>query len=220
MRAAGNKAAAKHAVLHSAHDKHSPHLFHSTTATRQQPLRQLLVLGGSSGARTLNEHVPRALATLGWALRGWRIVHQAGQGHVEATRRLYRNLQLDATVVPFIPDTAQALSETDLAVCRAGGTTLAELAALSVPAVLLPYPYAADDHQLKNAQWFAASEGCIVVDERRHPTDLPDRLADTLGPLLSQDGACEAMSRAIHTLARPDATRDVATLIEQLVAHR
>jgi UDP-N-acetylglucosamine--N-acetylmuramyl-(pentapeptide) pyrophosphoryl-undecaprenol N-acetylglucosamine transferase len=182
-----------------------------------QPGKQLLILGGSSGARSLNENVPRALAKIDWALSGWQIVHQAGHGNTQATRRLYRTLGVDAVVVPFISDMASTLAQTDLAICRAGGTTLAELAAAAVPAILLPYPHAADDHQLKNAQWVAASEGGIVVDQRKHPNDLVDHLADTLGRLLSDHIQCEAMSRAMHTLARPEAANEVAGLIGLLV---
>jgi UDP-N-acetylglucosamine--N-acetylmuramyl-(pentapeptide) pyrophosphoryl-undecaprenol N-acetylglucosamine transferase len=187
------------------------------SGTDQPPTRQLLVLGGSGGAQSLNESVPRALAKASWALPGWRIVHQTGPGNAEATRQLYRSLQIEAAVVPFVADMASILAGTDLAVCRAGGTTLAELAAMGVPAILLPYPHAADDHQRKNADWFATSEGCLVLDERKHATDLVAHLADTLGRLLADDAGCQAMSRAIHSLARPDAAGEVAGLIGQLV---
>ena len=80
-------------------------------------------------------------------LAGWEIVHQAGEAGVEATRSLYGKLGLDAMVVPFLRNMDRVLGQTDLAVCRAGGSTLAELAAVGVPAVLLPYPHATNDHQ-------------------------------------------------------------------------
>jgi len=131
--------------------------------------RQLLVLGGSGGARSLNESVPRALYRLREQLADWRIIHQAGDSGPASTRDLYRKLALEATVLDFIPDMPVVLSASALAICRAGGTTLAELAVAGVPAVLLPYPHAADDHQRRNAEWFAAAGGAVVLDERGLP---------------------------------------------------
>lgn len=183
----------------------------------ERPRRRLLVLGGSGGARSLNQHVPRALAEISWALPGWEIVHQTGPNEVEATRQLYRELRIEANVVSFLNDLASVLAETDLAVCRAGGTTLAELAAMGVPAVLLPYPQAAEDHQRKNAERYAASEGCLVIHEHRQPAELIERLADTLGRLLVDDALCQAMSQAIRGLARPLAACEVAILLSELV---
>jgi len=98
------------------------------------PPLQLLVLGGSGGARSLNENAPRALYKVRRQLENWRIVHQSGQSDLDATKSLYRKFDLPATVVPFIDDMPAMLRATDLAVCRAGGTTLAELSAAGVPA--------------------------------------------------------------------------------------
>ena len=131
--------------------------------------RQLLILGGSGGAHALNEDVPPALGRLRSQLTGWRIVHQSGESGLGATRTLYGKLALEATVVPFLNDMPQTLAATDLAICRAGGTTLAELAASGVPAILLPYPHATDHHQAANARHFAAGGGCITIDPRLAP---------------------------------------------------
>ena len=127
---------------------------------------QLLILGGSGGARSLNQHVPPAIHKAGAALAGWTIVHQCGQRDVEATAALYSQLGLKARVTPFIDDMAAILAATDLAISRAGGTTLAELAAAQVPSILLPYPHATDDHQLRNAEFFQAAGACRVIGER------------------------------------------------------
>ena len=178
--------------------------------------RQLLILGGSGGAQSLNENVPKALLQVRSRLAGWRIVHQSGPAQVEATRELYRLLRLRAQVGSFVTNMAATLRETDLAICRAGGTTLAELAAAGVPAILLPYRYAADDHQRRNADIFAAAGACVVLDEREVNGRLDYRLADTLLPLLMDRAERAAMSAAIRRLAHPDATWDVATLIRQL----
>jgi UDP-N-acetylglucosamine--N-acetylmuramyl-(pentapeptide) pyrophosphoryl-undecaprenol N-acetylglucosamine transferase len=184
------------------------------------PPSEILVLGGSGGARSLNENVPRALYKIRGQLAGWKIVHQSGETDVDTTRSLYAKLDLPATVLPFLSDMPAALAATDLAVCRAGGTTLAELAVTGVPAVLLPYPHAADDHQAANARAFAAGGGCITIDERDVPGRLDDQLADMLCFLLANDGLRERMSAAMCELARPNAADDVAELIWSIVSSR
>jgi UDP-N-acetylglucosamine--N-acetylmuramyl-(pentapeptide) pyrophosphoryl-undecaprenol N-acetylglucosamine transferase len=153
-------------------------------------------------------------------LAGWSIVHQSGESELDATRTLYAKLDLAATVLPFLGDMPAALAATDLAVCRAGGTTLAELAVTGVPAVLLPYPHAADDHQAANARGFAAGGGCITIDERDVPGRLDDQLADMLCFLLANDGLRQRMSAAMCELARPNAADDVAELIWSIVSSR
>ncbi len=177
----------------------------------------LLVLGGSAGARSLNENVPQALARIRPMLAGWTIVHQSGPADVGRTQDLYDACGLRAIVAAFLSDMPQTLARTRLAICRAGGTTLAELAASGVPAVLVPYPHAADDHQRRNAASFADSGGCLVIDERdrRHP--LADRLAKILGPLVADSCRLAVMSSAIRRLARPAAAAEIAAVIRRLV---
>jgi UDP-N-acetylglucosamine--N-acetylmuramyl-(pentapeptide) pyrophosphoryl-undecaprenol N-acetylglucosamine transferase len=198
----------------------SPRLpvFASPGLRRLLPPRQLLVLGGSGGARSLNENVPRALYKVRRQLAEWYIVHQSGQADLDATKTLYRKFDLPATVAPFIEDMPAMLRTTDLAVCRAGGTTLAELSAAAVPSVLLPYPHAADDHQLANARAFSAGGGCVTIDERAISDRLDDRLADMLCFLLANEALRRRMSAAMHQLARPTAAQDVAELIWSVVS--
>lgn len=184
------------------------------------PPSQLLVLGGSGGARSLNENVPRALYKIRPQLAGWQIVHQSGESDLDATRTLYAKLDLPAVVVPFLGNMPKVLSATDLAICRAGGTTLAELAAAGVPAVLLPYPHATDDHQAANALHYAAGGGCVTIDERAAAGRLDDHLADMLCFLLANDELRGRMSAAMHELARPSAADDVAELIWSIVSSR
>lgn len=174
---------------------------------------RLLVLGGSGGARSLNEHVPKALYKLRQKMRGWQIVHQTGADDVEATRALYRKLVIPAVVAPFVENMPAVMRRTDLAICRAGGSTLAELAATGVPAVLVPYPHAAEDHQLRNAEVYAAAGAAKIVDERRISARLDDALAATTGELLTNCSARRAMSSAMRQLARPDAAWQVAMLV-------
>lgn len=183
-----------------------------------KPPHQLLILGGSSGARSINENVPRALCKVGSRLDGWKILHQSGEPDLEATRELYRKLHVRATVVSFVAEMQVVLGATELAVCRAGGTTLAELAAAGVPAVLLPYLHAADDHQRRNADVFTAAGGAITLDQR----DLSDRLdnhpTDVLWELLGDSQQRARMSAAMRRLSRPDAAAEVADLILKVVS--
>jgi UDP-N-acetylglucosamine--N-acetylmuramyl-(pentapeptide) pyrophosphoryl-undecaprenol N-acetylglucosamine transferase len=178
----------------------------------------LLVLGGSAGARPLNEHVPQALARIRPMLAGWTIVHQSGPADVGRTQELYDACGLPAIVAAFLSDMPQTLAHTRLAICRAGGTTLAELAASGVPAVLVPYPHAADDHQGQNAASFAASGGCLVIDQRDGRLPLADRLAEVLGPLVADPSRLETMSFSIRRLAKPAAAAVIAAVIRQAVA--
>ncbi len=184
------------------------------------PSPTLLVAGGSGGARPLNEKVPLALYKVRQLLQGWRIVHQSGEGGLEAARTLYRKLGLEARVEPFLAKMPEVLAATGLAVCRAGGTTLAELAAMGVPAILLPYSRAADDHQARNAMAFAAGGGCVTIDERQASGHLDDQVADVLCFLLANSRLRGQMSAAMRDMARPFAAQDVAELVWSLVASR
>jgi UDP-N-acetylglucosamine--N-acetylmuramyl-(pentapeptide) pyrophosphoryl-undecaprenol N-acetylglucosamine transferase len=180
----------------------------------------LLILGGSGGARSLNQNVPRALQKVGPALRGWQVAHQSGTSELEATRELYRKLDVRATVVPFVSNMPRVLARTDLAICRAGGTTLAELAATGVPAVLVPYPHATDDHQRKNADVFTSAGASLTLDERELPGRLDDHLAGAIALVVSNPALRAAMSESMRRLAHPDAAWDVATMVRQVAALR
>ena len=176
-------------------------------------VRRLLVLGGSGGAEALNQHVPRALYRIRRELADWEIVHQSGEAAVESTRSLYNKLGLNAMVMPFLRNMARVLSRTDLAVCRAGGSTLAELAAVGVPAVLLPYPYAADDHQRRNAELFHASGGCPLLDQRELSGRLDESLAEILSDLVCDARRRERIAFTLRQLGRPDAAERVTGVL-------
>jgi UDP-N-acetylglucosamine--N-acetylmuramyl-(pentapeptide) pyrophosphoryl-undecaprenol N-acetylglucosamine transferase len=178
--------------------------------------RSLLILGGSRGARSLNRSMPLALAKIRSALAGWKVIHQTGTADFQATRRAYRELRLEAAATPFLTDVPDALAQAGLAVCRAGGTTLAELAAAGVPAVLVPYPHASDDHQRKNADVFTSCGASLTVDDREVAGRLQDVLAETVGGLVGDPAKRADMSEAIRRLSRPLAAEDVAGVIRQL----
>ncbi len=147
-------------------------------------------------------------------------MHQSGEADLDATRTLYRKFALDAVVEPFLEDMPTTLAATDLAITRAGGSTLAELAAAGVPAVLVPYPQAADDHQAVNARHYASGGGCVTIDQRKLAGRLDDELAEKLCFLLANDDLRGRMSAAMRKLARPRAAEDVAELVWSLASSR
>lgn len=182
------------------------------------PVRQLLILGGSGGSRTLNEQVPRALYKSRRNLIGWRIVHQTGPRDCDATKALYRKLDVEAIVVPFIERMPSVLRRTDLAICRSGGTTLAELAAAGMPALLLPWPKAANDHQRKNADVFVATGAAALLNSRDVKGRLDTAIAEQLAPLVRDSSRRENMAAAMRGLARPDAAWHIASMISQILS--
>ncbi len=167
--------------------------------------RRLMVIGGADGARTINEYMPHALARLGTRLRGWQIVHQSGEGQLQQTIERYRVAGVDALTVSFIDEMAPVLFASDLVVCRAGGTTLAELALAGVPAVLVPYPRDVEAYQLANADVVAATGAATVIDESSLEEPLSDALVDHLAPLLDDEARRQLMAANMRLLAQPDA---------------
>ena len=167
---------------------------------------RVLVIGGSQGARALNELVPRALAieSLG---RKVTVRHQCGPDHVEATRDGYAAHRVQAEITGYIEDMGAAYSWTDVALCRAGAMTIAELAAVGVASILVPFPYATDDHQSRNARFLADRGAAILMPEDGLGADL---LATTLTALHDDRGRVESMSRAAYEVAVRDAAHRVA----------
>lgn len=167
---------------------------------------RLLVLGGSLGAQVLNEVVPRALARLPAGSRPL-VRHQAGRGKAQSTQTDYRAAGVDGEVTEFVEDMAEAYAWADLAVCRAGALTIAELAAAGVGAVLVPYPHAADDHQRANARFLSTAGAAELIIQSELT---PECLGDRLSALLGDRGRLLAMAEAARAKARPRATDRVA----------
>jgi UDP-N-acetylglucosamine--N-acetylmuramyl-(pentapeptide) pyrophosphoryl-undecaprenol N-acetylglucosamine transferase len=167
----------------------------------------LLVFGGSGGAHRLNEATVGALAALGPAARAVDVVHQTGTADADAVRARYAALGLPVRVEPFITDMGGAYAAADVVVGRAGAMTCAEVTALGLPAILVPYPYAADDHQRRNAEVLAAGGAAETILD----ADLtPERLAERLRALLDDPARRTAMAARARELGRPDAARRVA----------
>lgn len=170
------------------------------------PLR-VLVLGGSQGALALNDAVPKALARVPGR---WSVVHQAGKGHDAHVRELYRALVIGAErveVLPFIGDMPAALAAADLVISRSGAGATAEICAVGRPALFIPYPFAAGNHQLKNARALerAGAAVCISASEAS-----PERLTREISALVGDRARLVRMARTAQGLGRPDAAEVVA----------
>jgi UDP-N-acetylglucosamine--N-acetylmuramyl-(pentapeptide) pyrophosphoryl-undecaprenol N-acetylglucosamine transferase len=174
-----------------------------------RPRAQLLVFGGSQGAATLNRIVPAALALLDAAERPL-VLHQTGRERRAEVAAVYAAAGVEADVREFIDDMAAAYSWADLAVCRSGALTVAELAAAGVPAILVPFPAAVDDHQTANAR-FLANRGAAVLMPESALT--PQLLATELRALAGSDHLRrETMAEAAHRAAMPGAAERLAEL--------
>jgi len=177
-------------------------------AGRSGPLR-VLVVGGSLGAKALNDVVPRALALL--AGEKPLVTHQSGAQHVESLRQAYSAAGVPARMPAFIENMAAAYAEADLVVCRAGAITVAEIAAAGVASVLVPYPHAVDDHQTTNARFLADARAAILVPQSELSAERLAGLLAGFDRMLLRD-----MARRARSLARPDATSAVAKVCAEL----
>lgn len=193
--------------------RHASQPENNEPAGAEKRQRRLLVVGGSQGAQSLNRAVPHALARLQSSLNGWSILHQTGEAGMAATSRLYGELGIDAHVRPFVENLPRVMSSCALAISRAGGTTLAELATAGLPAIVVPYPSASEDHQRRNAAAMAARGGCRVVDEEHGLASLQEQLFSGLSELLTSPEARRSMRSAQQRLARPTAAWHVAQMI-------
>ncbi len=166
----------------------------------------VVILGGSRGALALNEMVPPAFAKLAETQRP-KIIHQAGAGKEQECRALYQSQGVEAEVFDFLHDMTAIYEQADLVICRAGALTLTELTAVGVGAILVPYPYAVDDHQTANARYLETAGAAIIFQQADLSVDL---LANTISEMLSQPRKLLEMAEKARQLAQPEATRKVA----------
>ena len=171
---------------------------------------RLLVVGGSLGARALNEAVPRALALIP-AERRPRVIHQSGATQIDALRANYQAVGVEAELTPFIEDTAQAFADADLIVCRAGASTVTEIAAIGAAAIFVPFPAAVDDHQTANAR-FLVDQGAGLLLPQKDMT--PERLAELLRD--ADRTTLQRWAEQARKLAKTDATEQVLAACEEL----
>ncbi len=179
-------------------------------AGRSGPLR-LLVVGGSLGAKALNDCVPQAVALMPRAQRP-QVTHQSGQAHLAVVQAAYIEAKVTADVLPFIDNMAQQLADCDVIVCRAGALTVSEVCAAGVAAVLVPLVVSTTSHQRDNAQWLAGQGAGVHLQQ----TELsPRSLADLLAGLTRE--ALLVMAMKARALAKPQAAARVADELEGLV---
>ena len=177
-------------------------------AGREGPLH-LLVIGGSLGAQALNEVVPQGMALLGAADLP-QIVHQAGERHLEELKSNYAAAGIQAHCVSFVEDMAGAYEWADLVICRAGALTIAELAAAGVPAILVPYPHAVDDHQTGNAKFLVHAGGAFLLPQAELTPEAVALVRNyARGQLLE-------MAQKARALAKPDAALAVANVCSEM----
>ena len=174
----------------------------ATSAPRAAP--QVLIFGGSQGAHAINMAMVEAAPELGARRVALGITHQTGERDLELVREGYRRAGLEARVEPFLYRMAEEMTSADLVVCRAGATTLAEIAAAARPAILIPLPTATDDHQRRNADVLARRGAAEVIDQR----DLTGpRLAERILALATDPARRAEMAAAVGGLARRDAAQ-------------
>jgi UDP-N-acetylglucosamine--N-acetylmuramyl-(pentapeptide) pyrophosphoryl-undecaprenol N-acetylglucosamine transferase len=170
----------------------------------------LLVLGGSLGAKAINDCVPQALALLPQATRH-NVLHQTGKQHLEAVRTAYQQAAVNAESQPFLDDMARHYAWADVVICRAGALTIAELAAAGVASILVPFPFAVDDHQTGNARFLSERGAAALLPQ----TELkPQPLANLLQGITRERAL--NMAQSARKLAKPEATLCVAQVCMEL----
>ncbi len=178
--------------------------------TEREGRLRLLVVGGSLGAMALNEVIPQALKMVPESQRP-EVRHQSGKRHLDVTRAAYEKAGVDTEVMPFIDDMAAQYEWADLVICRAGALTVSELALAGVASILVPYPYAVDDHQTANGGYLVEEAAALLVQQHDMT---PDSLAQILKSYCSdvEDGRKKLVTMAENArrLAKPEATADVA----------
>jgi len=177
----------------------------------RSPLR-LLVIGGSLGAQALNDVVPRAMQQLNADDRPL-ILHQTGDKHIEAAKKMYESRGVTATLQPFIKDMANAYAWADVVLCRAGALTVAELCAVGLGAIFVPFPYAVDDHQTANAQFMVKHEAALCIQQ----SELTEsRLASIVKELAKSPEKRLAMAQAAYQLRKVSVVERIYEICQEI----
>ena len=179
--------------------------------------KTILVMGGSQGAKALNDLVIQALRYWEVVKDSWQFVHLTGKGEKELVELNYRREGFLVKVIEFCGEMGELYRITDLAISRSGAASLSELAAWQIPSFLIPFPFAAKNHQVLNAQIFEAS-GAAIVKEQSDLT--PEILANAIKNLLENDSQLQRMRAACETIAILDGDKRVAECVENLVGKK
>ncbi len=180
-------------------------------------LPTVLVLGGSQGAHRVNVLMMEAMEHLSVQGVQMRVIHQTGAADKEQVTNCYAQLGVEAEVSAFIRDMATVYARADLVVSRAGATTLAELAVMGLPALLIPYPYAADDHQVTNGEYYVKANGCRMLRESGLTGEI---LGRTISEYLRNREELHTMAANMKTMALPDATSRIVDECIRLAARK
>jgi UDP-N-acetylglucosamine--N-acetylmuramyl-(pentapeptide) pyrophosphoryl-undecaprenol N-acetylglucosamine transferase len=176
----------------------------------------LLVFGGSQGARAINQAMIESLPGLRAKIPGIQVIHQTGQRDYEHVLAAYQQSGISGEVHKFIDDMPGTFARADLLVCRSGASTVAEIAAAGKPAIFVPFPAAADDHQNVNARALERAGAAVVVEESNLGAAY---LVETVVALIGDSGRLQSMSAAARSLAHPNAVADIAETVRRLAAH-
>jgi len=185
-------------------------ILQTSEITRNSDSITILIFGGSQGAKSLNRAVPEAVSRIGH--ENISIVHQTGKNDFDYVRNSYNENGIDAEVLEFIDNMARAYANADLVIGRAGARTIAEITALGKPSILVPFPYAAHNHQYENAK-ILEEEGASILIEDKEAT--PEKIVSTLTKLLDRDKLNEMSSNA-KRLGRPEASKDIVNELYKL----
>ena len=173
----------------------------------------LLIFGGSQGAHAINVAITAAIGEIKGQIQNLHVIHQTGERDYNEVQAAYTRLGIPAEVSPFIDNMPQAFAQVDLVICRSGASTVAEITAAGKPAIFIPFPRAADDHQRRNAEAVAAAGAAVMIPEAELT---PANLAQTIAGLLSDDNRLREMQVRARTLAHPDAAERLARMVADL----
>lgn len=187
--------------------------FFQIAAKSQGGTPTLLVFGGSQGAHAINQAMMESLPGLRTKVPTIHVIHQTGQRDYEAVQGAYQQSGISGEVYKFIDDMPAIFGRADLLVCRSGASTVGEITAAGKPAVFVPFPRAADDHQNKNARALESAGAAVVVEETKLEAAY---LVETIATLLGDPARLRAMSEAAKSLAHPKAVEEITEMVKRL----
>lgn len=190
-----------------------PEFFNVAAQRKDDTPPTLLVFGGSQGAHAINQVVPSAISAMQSRLPGLRVIHQTGERDYNDVQTAYSRAGVSAEVSAFIDDMPRAFAQADLLICRSGASTVAEVTAAGKPAIFIPFPRAADDHQRRNAEAIAGAGAGVLIPESELS---PEKLANSVAELLSNPARLQEMSTQSRTLGHKDAAMQMAEMAVSL----
>jgi len=187
--------------------------FFQTSVKKTDGRHTLLVFGGSQGAHSINQAIVEALPHLATCIADLHVIHQTGERDYNYAQSAYLAAANSAEVYPFIDDMPGVFARSDLLLCRSGASTAAEVMAAGKPAIFVPFPRAADDHQKRNAEALERAGAAVLLEES---SLTPAKVADTIAGLFSNRSRLEKMSAAARAMAHPNAAAEIAAMAARL----